>query len=94
MAHSILLYSPAYDDVYFVTRFLSGLKEEIQSPITLHRPKDLDTACMLAFLQEAELESMKPKHSNKADQKDSSRVTYKAAVNSEKLKPWQKPKPQ
>jgi len=49
---------------------------------------------MLAFLQEAELESMKPKHSSKADQKDSSRVTYKAAVNSEKLKPWQKPKPQ
>jgi hypothetical protein len=29
LAHSILLYNPSYDDIYFVTRFLSGLKDEI-----------------------------------------------------------------
>jgi len=29
LAHGILLYKSNYDDVYFVTRFLGGLKEEI-----------------------------------------------------------------
>jgi hypothetical protein len=39
LAHGILLYNPAYDDTFFVTRFLGGLKEEIRSAIALHRPK-------------------------------------------------------
>ena len=30
LAHSILLYSNAYDDVYFVSHFLGGLKEELE----------------------------------------------------------------
>jgi len=50
LAHGILLYNTAYDDVYFVTRFLPGLKEEIRSTITLHRPRDVDTASALALL--------------------------------------------
>jgi hypothetical protein len=36
LAHGTLLYNTAYDDVCFFTRFLSGLKEEIRSTITLH----------------------------------------------------------
>jgi len=55
LAHGILLYNPAYDDVYFVTCFLTGLKEEIRAPIALHRPCDVDTAIALALLQEEEL---------------------------------------
>ena len=27
VAHQILLYNPAYDNVFFVTRFLNGLKD-------------------------------------------------------------------
>lgn len=61
LAHGILLYNPAYDDVYFVTRFLTGLKEEIRGPIALHRPKDVDTASALALLQEEELNACKHK---------------------------------
>jgi hypothetical protein len=61
LAHSILLYDPSYDDVFFVTRFLGGLKEEIRAPITLHRPPNLETASTLALLQEAELEAAKTK---------------------------------
>ena len=44
LSHQILLYNSSYDDVFFVTRFLHGLKEEIRSAITLHRPKTVDTA--------------------------------------------------
>jgi len=42
LAHGILLYNHAYDDVYFVTRFLGGLKEEIRAPIPFHQPQTLD----------------------------------------------------
>jgi len=34
LAHQILLYNPACDNVFFVTRFLNGLKDEIHSVIT------------------------------------------------------------
>lgn len=49
------MYNDAYDDTYFVTRFVDGLKEEIRSVIALHRPPDVDTASALALLQEEEL---------------------------------------
>lgn len=52
LAHAILLYNPAYDDTFFVTRFLEGLKEEVRSVIALHRPKDVMEASSLALMQE------------------------------------------
>lgn len=67
LARSILLYNPAYDDVFFVNCFLSGLKEDIRAPITLHRPKNLETAASLDLLQEAELDSAKAKNSQKSE---------------------------
>jgi hypothetical protein len=62
LAHGVLLYNPSYDHVYFVTRFLAGLKEEIRAPIALHRPRDVDTASALALLQEEEINAVKTKH--------------------------------
>ncbi|XP_066317156.1 uncharacterized protein [Miscanthus floridulus] len=61
LAQGILLYNSNYDDTYFVTRFVAGLKEEIRSVITLHRPKDVDTASALALHQEEELSRAKNK---------------------------------
>lgn len=43
LAHGVLLYNPAYDDTFFVTRFVSGLHKNIRSAILLHRPCDVDT---------------------------------------------------
>jgi hypothetical protein len=59
LVHGVLLYNPTYDDVYFVTRFMTGLKETIRVAITLHRPQDVDTASTLALLQEEELSNLK-----------------------------------
>ncbi|CAD6342077.1 unnamed protein product [Miscanthus lutarioriparius] len=55
LAHGILLYNPAYDNTYFVTQFVGGLKEDIRSAIALHRPSDVASASALAMLQEDEL---------------------------------------
>lgn len=52
LSHGILLYNASYDDTYFVVRFLGGLKEEIRAGISLHQPKDVQTASTLAILQE------------------------------------------
>jgi hypothetical protein len=50
LAHGILLYNPSYDDTFFVTRFLGGLREEIRSTFALHRPKTVQAASELALL--------------------------------------------
>jgi hypothetical protein len=47
--------------MYFVTRFLAGLKEEIRATITLHDPRDIATASTLALLQEEEIQAAKQK---------------------------------
>lgn len=64
-AHGILLYNPAFDDTFLVTKFVGGLKEEIRSAILLHRPRDVDTASSLALIQEEELDSSKAKYSGR-----------------------------
>ncbi|XP_020401789.1 uncharacterized protein [Zea mays] len=45
-------YNPTADPVFYIMRFLDGLKDDIKSVVTLQRPKDLDTAFVLAQLQE------------------------------------------
>jgi hypothetical protein len=81
LAHAVLLYNPSYDHVYFVNRFLTGLKEEIRAPIALHRPQDVDTASALALLQEEELNAAKNKPFGRGFTKGVGRVvTDKVAV--------------
>lgn len=68
---SVLLYNSALDDNFFIDEFIDGLKPEYRAAICLHLPEDLDTACLLAMLQEEELaatakssikENYKPSH--------------------------------
>ena len=86
LSHHILLYNPAYDHVFFVNRFLGGLKDEICSTILLHHPKDVETASCLALLQEAELESVKTKATNKFEAGSSSRAFLKSGSSHDKSK--------
>jgi hypothetical protein len=65
LAHGLLLYNNGYDDTYFVTRFVAGLKEDIRRVIVLHRPKNVDTASALALIQEDELNKVRSKGFNK-----------------------------
>ena len=69
LTHSVLLYNQSYDDVFLVTRFLTGLRDEIRAPVALHRPSNVDIASALALLQEQEMES----HSRLAPWKSESR---------------------
>ena len=75
LSHGILLYNSSYDDTYFVVRFLGGLKEEIRTAISLHQPKDVQSASTLAMLQEEELDHGRRKGFTHSDQHDSGKFT-------------------
>ncbi|CAO2146347.1 unnamed protein product [Urochloa humidicola] len=86
LSHNILLYNQSYDDTYFVTRFLSGLKAEIRIPIQLHRPQNVDTASALALLQEAEGEHSQKKEISKTEMNTSVRGYSRQALAHDKIK--------
>jgi len=65
LAHGMLLYNPAYDDTFFITRFVGDLRDDIRSALLLHRPYDVDTASALALIQEQELEHEHSKSSGR-----------------------------
>ena len=46
------MYESGVDPLYFVTRFVDGLCDDIRAVVMLQRPMDLDTVCSLALLQE------------------------------------------
>ncbi|CAD6267218.1 unnamed protein product [Miscanthus lutarioriparius] len=83
LAHGVLLYNPAFDDTFFVTRFVSGLRDEIRSALLLHRPKDVDTASALVLIQEQELEQGNAKSSGR----DFTRLTGPKNTAVEPIKP-------
>ena len=49
-------YNPHPDKLYFTTRFVDGLRDDIRSVVMIARPQNLDTACTLALLQEEALD--------------------------------------
>ncbi|XP_066365248.1 uncharacterized protein [Miscanthus floridulus] len=89
-AHNLLLYNPNYDEMYFVTCFLAGLKEDIRSGIVLHWPPDVDTANALALLQETELGRSK----GRVHGKNEFRGSFKTNVEKMKFGDGDKPKQQ
>ncbi|CAD6334226.1 unnamed protein product [Miscanthus lutarioriparius] len=89
-AHNLLLYNPNYDETYFVTCFLAGLKEDIRLGIVLYRPPDVDTVNALALLQETELGRSK----GRVHGKNEFRGSFKTNVEKMKFGDGDKPKQQ
>jgi hypothetical protein len=48
LSHGIILYNASYDETFFVTQLLAGLKEEIRAVFALHSPKSVPNASELA----------------------------------------------
>lgn len=69
LRHQILLADPHSSEVFFVERYVAGLRSEIRTVVILHQPEDVDTASCLALLQEAELESDKSGGNSKYSQR-------------------------
>lgn len=59
LMHQMIAYDPSLIPVYFVTKFIEGLKDEVRVVVLVQRPQDLDTACAIALLQEEAMEGVK-----------------------------------
>jgi hypothetical protein len=67
-------YNLPSDLLYYTTKFIDGLRSDIKSVVLIQRPRDLDTAYVLAQLQEEVAEVSKQR-----DFKGSSRTFTKAS---------------
>ncbi|XP_014754072.1 uncharacterized protein LOC106866060 [Brachypodium distachyon] len=56
LMHRVLMHNKNYDEAFFVTKFLKGLRQDIQTAIRLHKPRTVDAALSLAQTQEDMLE--------------------------------------
>lgn len=50
--HQLSACGDVSDPLYFTTRFMDGLRDEVRGVVIMQRPGDLDTTCSLALLQE------------------------------------------
>jgi hypothetical protein len=71
-------YSPNVDSLLYTTRFIVGLAHNIKYFISIQRPKDLDTDCCLALLQE-ETWSFQSKNLKPLEGGCSARAPFKGA---------------
>jgi hypothetical protein len=55
--HRILVHNKSMGEVFFVQKFLDGLKYNISNAIALHKPRTVDAALSLALMQEEILEA-------------------------------------
>ena len=69
LRHQILLADPHTSEVFFVERYIAGLRPEIRTAAILHQLEDVDTASCLALLQEVELNNDKACNSSKFSQR-------------------------
>ena len=55
------MHNPVFDEIFFVTHFVRGLKYYIQSVVRMHMPTMVDHAIVLAQTQHDILEQAKGK---------------------------------
>lgn len=69
---------------------MHGLLEEIRAAIHLHCPKDLDTASLLALMQEEDLENSKKQYPARSDHREFSKYSSRSGSGSDKFSPREK----
>jgi hypothetical protein len=78
LRHKVLVHNKHYDEAFFVTKFVNGLRRDIQRAIRLHGPRTVDAALALAETPEELLDDLRPHFSSryKHDQKHYSRSGF------------------
>nr|CAE03017.3 OSJNBa0091D06.2 [Oryza sativa Japonica Group] len=67
LMHQLLAYDNSLLPVYFVTKFVEGLRSDIRVVVLVQRPQDLDSTCAITLLQEEALEGIKFNQYRKPD---------------------------
>lgn len=85
LRNQLLLYNPALDEAFFVDEFLHGLRDDIRTAIHLHCPQDLDTASLLALMQEEDLENSKKNSPVRSDHREFIKSTSRSSYSGDKF---------
>ncbi|CAN6380732.1 unnamed protein product [Urochloa humidicola] len=80
--HKVLVHNKDMGEVFFVQKFLDGLKYNIRSTIALHRPRTVDGALSLALMQEQLLEASTRRYNSRAREYSKSAIKANVAGNS------------
>jgi hypothetical protein len=48
----VAMFNPGFDEMFFTTHFVNGLREEIRSVVQTHLPDSVDKAALLAKIQQ------------------------------------------
>lgn len=67
LVDQLVAYSHSTDPLYYTTRFIDGLCDDIRSIVLVHRPSSLDSACSLALLQDEVGDSSRRKDFRRPD---------------------------
>lgn len=65
LMNQLLVYDPTYNTLNLVHRFTEGLHADIRHSVLMHRPVDLESALVLALLQEELVDAAKTTESRK-----------------------------
>ncbi|CAO2034871.1 unnamed protein product [Urochloa humidicola] len=76
----IAAYETHADPLYYTMKFIDGLREEFRKYVLLQRPPDLDTAYVLAQLQEEVTESEPRQDFKKPEHSQYSKTQFKSAL--------------
>jgi hypothetical protein len=57
----VAVFNPGFDEMFFTTHYVNGLKEELRSVVQIHLPDLVDQAAMLAKLQQQSIDWLKTK---------------------------------
>jgi hypothetical protein len=86
--HRVLVHNKDMGEVFFVQKFLDGLKYNISNVISLHKPRTVDVVLSLALMQEEILEASSKRYSprsrdwHKGQHKVNSSPSSEAGTNS------------
>uniref|UniRef100_A0A0A8YVJ7 Retrotransposon gag domain-containing protein n=1 Tax=Arundo donax TaxID=35708 RepID=A0A0A8YVJ7_ARUDO len=72
-------YESKTDPLYYTMHFIDGLRDDVKAMVLVQRPTDLDTACILAQLQEEVADSGRSKDFCKQEYSSSSKPTFKGS---------------
>jgi hypothetical protein len=61
MQFQVVMFNPGFDEMFFTTHYVNGLKEEIPSVVQTHLPDSVDRVALLAKIQQQNVERMKSK---------------------------------
>lgn len=80
LVDQLAAYFSSNDPLYYVLRFVDGLRDDIKSVVLVQHPRDLDTAVALASLQDEVGDFSRRKDSRRSDSAPSFKPQLRGAL--------------